>query len=54
MDAHPVLGECKSFKLQGIDTIKWGEQNDSLVIEESISVSSQLSIVSSEPYIGEC
>jgi len=36
LDAHPVLGESKSFKFQDIDTIKWDEQNDSLVIEGNI------------------
>ena len=36
LDAHPVLGESKSFKFQDIDTIKWDEQDDSLVIEGSI------------------
>ena len=36
LDTHPVLGESKIFKFQDIDTIKWDEQDDSLVIEGSI------------------
>lgn len=36
LEAYPVLGESKKFKLRDIEMIKWSEKDDSLVIEGSI------------------
>ena len=36
--AHPVLGESKKFEFKDINRIKWSEQDDSLVIEGSTSI----------------